>query len=328
MKNTRTAFTLIELLVVIAVIALLVALLLPAVQQAREAARRTSCKNNLKQLGIALHNYHDTHGIFPPAGYSMIPNQAIFSPTAFVHILPYVEQDALYQLVKPHFTDGTNWYLHDGSAVALRNKTDGKSIPLYICPSSPINTMVDVQGTAQLVPSYVMIAGSSNHRTTDPSAFSSSRVSGGGVFPPMIRVRFRDITDGTTNVIMVGETSSWLEGNSTETHRYLPYSSSGIWHGLATDRPPNGTANSFGDEDRCYGITTLDADIGPNPYADPPLHDRHRTNRCNAPLASQHSGGVQVILADGSVRFVSENIYREIYLNLADRDDGNVIEEY
>jgi len=325
---------LIELLVVIAIIAILVALLLPAVQQAREAARRSSCKNNLKQIGLAIHNYHDTHMVMPPAGFSMVRNNPRHGPTLFVHLLPFVEQGALYDLVSPHFLQQNNnsWYLP--SNASLRDKTNGTSVNTLRCPSSALAEFRDVNDTQQFSPSYVPISGSVSHSSADTAAYHSSTVSTGGVFPPLRKVKMRDITDGTSNTMMIGEQSSWLTGEQSEPNRYLSYVPSGMWMGIKAFKAPNGTDNSFGDnaggttnEDGCYAITTIHP-IGPNPTATSPLATRHRNAGCNTPLTSMHSGGVQVSLADGSVRFLSDNIASSIYENLADKDDGNVLGEF
>ena len=141
----RRGFTLIELLVVIAIIAVLIALLLPAVQQAREAARRSQCKNNLKQIGLALHNYHDAHNTFPPTQiftfYPGAPNTAGGSPrnhTWIAMILPFMDQQALFEIIKPDGcrppNSGSTSGSYAGDSPPLRTPLEG-----FICPSSPKN---------------------------------------------------------------------------------------------------------------------------------------------------------------------------------------------
>ena len=129
--SKRSGFTLIELLVVIAIIAILVALLLPAVQQAREAARRSSCKNNLKQMGLALHNYHDTYRVFPPGNVIKSHHS-----TAFLHMLPQLEMGNVYDQLDfaPNIAF---WFGHPNAAVN-RPALDGTKVPAYFCPSSPL----------------------------------------------------------------------------------------------------------------------------------------------------------------------------------------------
>ena len=177
----RRAFTLIELLVVIAIIAILIALLLPAVQQAREAARRTQCKNNLKQLGLALHNHHDTYQYFPPATSQ---DQPPFGPAAsnwgaswMIYILPYIEQSSLYNQLT--IGGGTGY-----GNTANGAKFAGVRIGGYRCPSSPLpdTTTSAVPGCAagqMMMPTYVAITGAAPSMFTGP--FIESRfVSPGG----------------------------------------------------------------------------------------------------------------------------------------------------
>ena len=139
--NVKRGFTLIELLVVIAIIAILIALLLPAVQQAREAARRTQCKNNLKQLALAMHNYHDTHNIFAP-GYYVAPPSAVYR-SAFTMMLPYIEQGNVYNLIDHSvpMMNGPTGY--DATAQAQNVKMAATVIQAFLCPSSIGNTTDD-----------------------------------------------------------------------------------------------------------------------------------------------------------------------------------------
>jgi prepilin-type N-terminal cleavage/methylation domain-containing protein len=144
--NARRGFTLIELLVVVAIIGVLIALLLPAVQKVREAANRIKCANNLKQLGIAAHLFHDAHGLLPAAGLNYVPNVPNASAisnnaygTAFFHMLPYVEQDNLYKASygeDPHFPGVFRYY------GANPGVCDGQAIALFICPTDTLNTSV------------------------------------------------------------------------------------------------------------------------------------------------------------------------------------------
>jgi len=164
MKQRTRGFTLVELLVVIAIIGVLVALLLPAVQAAREAARRTSCTNNQKQLGIALHNHHDTFGRFPPGSandrtpFGTHATGAGWGSGWKVYLLPYIEQSSIYnQMV----FDGTNSGYTHAANMALVNRV---TIPAYRCPSSVLPefyTSSNNAGSIQMFTSYVGIAGAS-----------------------------------------------------------------------------------------------------------------------------------------------------------------------
>ena len=197
--NRRRGFTLIELLVVIAVIAVLVALLLPAVQQAREAARRTQCRNNLKQFGLALHSYHDTHGVLPMGFHWPLGTGWSY------HLLPYLDQAPLYQ----SFTVGT-----PATATTSIWRTGAPEAALAVrlnvfrCPSSVSpEAVANVDGIDRRVPcEYAACA--SGLRTTD----SGTSVNGigpetlDGMFFRISSVRLRDVTDGTSQTVGIGET--------------------------------------------------------------------------------------------------------------------------
>jgi len=185
----RTGFTLIELLVVIAIIAILIALLLPAVQQAREAARRSQCKNNLKQIGLAMHNYHDLYQSLP-----MGTNSQIYGP--FVAILPNMDQENLQDLY-----DFDLYYTDPENEEAINTR-----IPVYLCPSMVLKRAVpDAACDEPGAPgSYGASMGSSQF--TGDGLFA-----GYNGFTAPVPVRFRDITDGLTNTIMCGEFNYQLE---------------------------------------------------------------------------------------------------------------------
>ena len=199
----KRGFTLIELLVVIAIIAILVALLLPAVQQAREAARRSSCKNNLKQIGLALHNYHDIHRVFPPGaiGASNISGWAF--------ILPQIEQTAAYDL----------WDF--SLSQSHGNNLAARIIPIdtYFCPSKPRpdgnNSSTNAYGD------YVFSSGSGNiNNGTDKQ----------GMFNRNSKVKMRDVTDGTSNTFAVGEKET-SHSSSINSFQYR-----WGWHGTRTTK--------------------------------------------------------------------------------------------
>jgi len=202
-QRTRRGFTLIELLVVIAIIAVLVALLLPAVQQAREAARRSTCKNKLKQIGLALHNYHDTHRSFPSGGFGQ------FSVSWWVQILPQLEQSTVWKKMvwttNAGYSGGPNASLLSG----------WKPVRLW-CPSSDLPKFA-VRDGVFASSSYIGIAGATASATsaTDPTganrcvAHSQGYSCSNGVLIANRSVKMRDITDGTSNTIVVGEQSQF-----------------------------------------------------------------------------------------------------------------------
>lgn len=175
----QRGFTLIELLVVIAIIAILIALLLPAVQQAREAARRSTCKNNMKQLGLAFHNYHETHSIFPPA--SVGPGAI----GVFAFILPYMEQANLY--------NKWNFSLPQNNAA----NQDANSAPVmaYFCPSRPRSSL---NSSSQAYGDYAVSSGTGHCNSGTHSNWK-------GMFNQNSNTRLRDVTDGASNVFSAGE---------------------------------------------------------------------------------------------------------------------------
>ncbi len=327
-KRRSNGFTLVELLVVIAIIGVLVGLLLPAVQSAREAARRISCGNNFKQLGLAMHNYADANKGLPHA--SKIQGQQ-HAPTAFVLILPYMEETALYdQLQSVGFAAPTNWWM--GSAAAntavLRNILNGVKIAGYRCSSTPMPETRAVGGTEQMVASYILIAGSSDHSSVDGTGWGANRCSAGGVFPGNISHGFGAITDGTSKTMMLGEQSNWT--NKLRNNWRTGFSSSGPWMGIKNPRlaKGNGTLSSSGSHGagglttdmRSYGFTTLR--LPPNPKSAPGYT---AGNNCNTALTSAHPGGVMIGLTDGSVQFITDDIDLQMFYNLGNKNDGNTV---
>ena len=312
----RSGFTLIELLVVIAIIAVLIALLLPAVQQAREAARRTQCKNNLKQIGLALHNYHDVALVFPPGaswrGY------ADHSTNGWTPLLPQIDQAPLFN--KLQFAPLWSWltapapYSIPGNIAAL----SGTKIPAFTCPSSPLPEMV---GSYQ-ANSYVLMAGSDAVATTVFTGGSAANglSSNGGMFYVGSKLSFRDMSDGSSNIIMIGEISDW---GKDATNQNVEIRSSADGGGAtwisATDVPTGG-------DNRCFNLNTVRYAPGTRPSST--LNGVGYAGYCNAPLLSAHTGGFQALMGDGTVRFVSNNIDLTMLKYLVLRADGNVTGEF
>jgi len=226
LKVNRTGFTLIELLVVIAIIAILIALLLPAVQQAREAARRTQCKSNLKQLGIALHNYNSAHRVFPP---NLIPGG---KPTSggyigyfqgnwgvLAYLTPFLEQTAVYNLLNlesPTYSNsGSAWIIADSN----NQLAAATLVPLYLCPSDISRKVsTDYGVTGGIGPSnYAANMGTGLDATGGSEHGSPYRSD--GVFYADSRTRFADITDGTSNTAAMSES---LIGEGEKQQEQLP----------------------------------------------------------------------------------------------------------
>jgi prepilin-type N-terminal cleavage/methylation domain-containing protein len=330
--SSRSAFTLVELLVVIAIIGVLVALLLPAVQQAREAARRMQCANNLKQIGLAFHNYESTFRVLPPE--TMCPGNGNHGPTAFVHILSFIEQSGIYQsLAAVGFGSNVSYWMGSSSAKTpiIRAALDGYVIKGYRCPSSQMPMFQTVVDGRLMVPSYVMIAGSNLHQTTDTNGQNGGHCSAGGLFTGNYPRRFAEASDGTSNTMMVGEQSNWVAGQKNVFR--TAFEPSGPWMGVKNNRIPNGPgtwsvtgshdANTLGADMRSYAMTTIrDA---PNPKG---TASYMGNVNCNTPLTSAHPNAVQMVLADGAVRIITDNVDLTTYKRLADRDDGNPIGDF
>ena len=322
-------FTLIELLVVIAIIAVLIALLLPAVQQAREAARRTQCKNNLKQLGLSLHNYHDTFGEFPDASYldhwSSNPN-AINSQWAWsVMILPYMDQANLYN----QLNIGSSTF-EQAANDSVRLATLRKGLPVFICPSDPelsVNRNRPFQQKSSgglcagmILPSTIQF-GKSNYLACNGNHDNDGIFDSGD----NRRVGMRDITDGTSNTIMVGERSSVKWAKQTV--------ATGPWAGVWA-----------GQELSCDGITNVWSLAGKTEFQmntgkhSDVAGSTTATDQALIAYGSAHTGGAQFLMADGSVRFLSENIqwnelpnsYSDVgvYHLLGSIADGRVIGDF
>jgi len=316
--HPRRGFTLVELLVVIAIIGVLIALLLPAVQQAREAARRMQCTNNLKQVGLGLHNYHSAFNTLPPHGAQ--PH----GPTWWVHILPFMEQGNIYDQLRFRDYD----FLFSGN---VPNRTVMHELaPTYmICPSSALPQFIERGNNSSWNPpiakvlkaNYVAISGGDDHPSTDSSQTPPGPHSGGGMFVQARTLKLRDATDGTSNVAVIGEQSGW--GTNQNDLRSYIYGSSWVSNApLATPAGPD----TFADFNaaRCYNITTIRYQVG---FRNVVSGQTNQTG-CNTPLLSAHPGGAMILLGDGSVRFIAETIQLQTMKNLANRDDGNVLGEF
>jgi prepilin-type N-terminal cleavage/methylation domain-containing protein len=297
----RRGFTLIELLVVIAIIAVLIALLLPAVQQAREAARRSQCKNNLKQIGLALHNYHSTSNVLPAGRYSMAAGAA-YGHSAHTMLLPYIDQAPLYNKMNTsaNFNAPVNFA---APAVTV--------LPVYLCPSNPVTEGVNWTGGLNPVSNdpnndsarthYEPIADRGRGRIIP--AGSMAMDNGDGLIYHDSKTRFADVTDGTSNTLAFCEIISQGPGKY-DCCSWLAYAD-GI-----------GTVNG------------INAPFRSSPNGNAPFsHDMFNGNTFSGP-ASYHVGGCHFVLADGAVRFISQNIGQPVLLALTSRAAGDIVGEF
>lgn len=356
--SIRRAFTLIELLVVIAIIGILVALLLPAVQKIREAAARTECSNNMKQLGLALHAHHDAKKKFPPGGaMDRPPFGTVATGTGYggsswmVYLLPYVERSDIYsqwQFYGPSTDKVGSGYLNTNNEVLAGQVV----IKTYRCPSTALPLWSTSKGAAgitlTMVPTYAGISGAvdglvpgfTEKRLSTLASNGSwgGTVSAGGTLFANAALKIREIVDGTSNTMMVAEQSNILE---TQDGTKVDWSASN-WNGWAlgpcftSQYVPSGQTNQS--ENRTYGMITVRYAL--NQQKGWPNGTNTTGGNCpatgvcfgggaNTPLSSTHSGGINILLADGAVRFLMDTTTLPTLGKLATRDDGQIItEEY
>ncbi|MEX1039942.1 MAG: DUF1559 domain-containing protein [Pirellulaceae bacterium] len=300
----REGFTLVELLVVIAIIGVLVALLLPAVQQAREAARRMSCSANFKQVALAIHNYHDTHLVFPVGagiggGCSGTTEKHMFSWG--VHLLPYIEQSARYNQID--FTLATNDPVNYESST---NPQGGLGpVTTYICPSNPQSDLMINPGFSALLEAVPRtdMAGVTDSRDwrCNAGAGVRPRPDGNGALVAWSKIRFKDIIDGTSNTLIIGEI--------TGDHKVTTRSSATALNG-----------NSYAHYDLFDTSTGINGPFtmpGGGAYAFRPQA-----------FSSFHPGGAHFALADGSVRLFTETIDQITLAGLTTRAGDEVVGEF
>lgn len=350
--TSRGGFTLIELLVVIAIIAVLIALLLPAVQQAREAARRTQCKNNLKQIGLGFHNFEGTYGYLPTSIRPSATGAASVRFSVLTSLLPYFDQAPLYN----QYNQSINWSA--GTNIPLgQTKING-----FICPSDPVGGQLDgvpdnpaswaqntaassdyspIYGISPLVYGSVLTGVTQPGTYTDPA--DSTQVYVPGMFPKNATVdpatqlhgkpgrKFASVTDGLSNTIAIAESGGrpgvYIRGakqlGSLPTNR----NNAGGWARPASDimiygEKPDGSG--------LLGTTAINAtngaDIGSSgyPVTSPIAFGVHGTS---SPY-SFHTGGAHFTMGDGSVRFISENINFATFVALATPAGGEVVGDF
>jgi prepilin-type N-terminal cleavage/methylation domain-containing protein/prepilin-type processing-associated H-X9-DG protein len=305
-KLSRPAFTLVELLVVIAIIGILISLLLPAVQAAREAARRTQCSNNLKQIGLAVQGYHDTYRQLPPA----FSEKALTRESAFAHILPYIEQGSAYEQWGREPTDDTLFLMNTNPAIT---GVVSQRVTSFVCPSCNFARAVPAPGcdSDRAPGTYAFSTGSDDpwasttphngaivyYKPANPTAGTSAEGD---------RVDFAAVLDGTTNTLLAGE-SHW-----------------GFTDYLFTFGPCAGSVRGgFSYWSSPYPLATAFTTRGP---FNPQTMAGDSTRLAN--FRSSHPGGVNMVLCDGSVRFFQQTISSAILNAMATRKGGETVNSY
>lgn len=311
--HPRLGFTLVELLVVIAIIGILIALLLPAVQAAREAARRSQCTNNLKQIALAIHNYHDTYKSLPPAAAGG------WGQTYHAYILPFIEQQAVYDLCAPWSDSGYANTTRPTDRFTIMART---VIPAFKCPSDPQPSTWSLNDvTERAVGNYSACVGGDLSETDNAdSAFAVDVRNANGMLLPYSFtsgtrrrecVRLAEVLDGTSNTVMVAEAPAIIDADICNVcDRTMLYS--------------NNIDSSAGvDYSECLGSTYFPINLA---FSTDPGVSAETQKELS--FGSYHPGGCNATLGDASVRFVSETIDIDIWRAVGSRKGKETVGDF
>lgn len=303
-NKQRRGFTLIELLVVIAIIAILVALLLPAVQQAREAARVSQCKNQLKQMGLALHGYHESHRTLP-FGFDA------HGTGWHAMLLPYLDLAPLYETLT--FSEASNWN------VGANLKAVQTTIPLFRCPSAPIPEKQSAAGFADRVPcTYLACSSGTNIIDAEPETYASLRTFvNDGLFYDKSSVSFRGITDGLSSTVAIGEAQ--FDPSITQISHVVDH-----WYIGSLDLDASSSSPGILPEySEFLGSTAARINIMNEPLGASTIGEKELS------YGSYHgAGGCNVLMADGAVKFISETIDQATFSALGTRSYEEIVGDF
>jgi prepilin-type N-terminal cleavage/methylation domain-containing protein/prepilin-type processing-associated H-X9-DG protein len=347
-RTRRPGFTLIELLVVIAIIAILIGLLLPAVQKIREAANRMKCSNNLKQMGLAVHNYEGTYGNLPGAGEGSnaavngtefannVGSNPFYYHSLFTTLLPYIEQDNIYRQIDQ------NQYYNAASATYPNHVTAFQNVvKIYICPTYPFESKDSlgygyVHYGATVYTDIVVYDGQGG--TTTPVGMRDKKLARQRGMLDNTAAPMSSVSDGLSNTIMIAEDAARRENYITNPNYIDP----AVAAGIAVDNTSFQTRRfwRWAEQDNGFGVsgdptlntTTTSFKIINNnntsPGSDgPPTCNWKLVNNCGAndEIFSFHSGGANILMGDGSVRFIRDSTTPVVVASMVSRSGGEVI---
>jgi prepilin-type N-terminal cleavage/methylation domain-containing protein/prepilin-type processing-associated H-X9-DG protein len=317
----KRGFTLIELMVVIALLGLMVALLLPAIQAARESSRATACRNNLKQIGVAIINYESVHKHFPKGveGYfdRMLSPAPMYGFSWWARILPFLEQADIWDRLDR--TGANIGYVqlnsHNGGLIS------GFAPAFWYCPSSSVEKLVTAGGYQVAAPSYAGISGATNEDgfpeyRVSKCCRSDGQISGGGLLVPNSVIHVRQVTNGLSNTLLAGEQSNYCYTDDGQAKR----TGAAFVNGWLTGTRALGVPPNYGDWlSPSYNLATVRYRLNERRYNLPGIYENIGANN---PLLSAHIGTVNLLYGDGSVRAIADSLDVQVLKSAATRDEG------
>ncbi|MCI0458075.1 MAG: DUF1559 domain-containing protein, partial [Gemmataceae bacterium] len=317
------------------IIAILIGLLLPAVQKVRDAAARSQCQNNLKQMGLALHNYHDTKKVFPPGASADMPpwktpstaRNADWGSSWMVHLLPFIEQGAIGS--RWQFSGQSGWLNTNNNALIA-----GITISIYRCPSTALpavnpymTTSPGSNGLGSFYATYVAIGGS--HVDVDRQTFRTGTQSRQGIMYQLSKVKMTEIADGTSNTILVGEQGNHLRDANNNIILGRNFGGGRV---AVTCQGPDGWIQgcNLAGRNEVYNVATIRYQINQIGFVS---NGAGAAGGCednvgaNIPLSSLHTGGCNLLFGDGSVRFWGDSTPLATLYAAASRIDGQPVNE-